>query len=188
MAGRRRHAGSCSEMVDTCGWWWRRDRRVRCLSGGRTDPRLPSIASLTAPRGRSLTWKGMMSMSTESSPLHPGAYPAHDSPDVARWQSRLPGCFSHFSKANVDCCIPVIVSFNEPLESQIDQCRRFDQKFARRHRISRCLRVDSRGTGKAHKKKEGSNSHYFHASQANCFARRCQSSAWGSGKLRLTVL
>src|SRR5262249_54380343 len=52
------------------------------------------IASLTAPRGRSLARKGMMSMSTESSPLHPGAYPAHDSPGVARWQSRLPPLLS----------------------------------------------------------------------------------------------
>jgi cobalamin synthase len=33
-------------------------------------------------------------MSTESNSLHPWAYPLHDSPDVARWQSRLPPLLS----------------------------------------------------------------------------------------------
>src|SRR5262245_35206721 len=35
-----------------------------------------------------------MSMSPESNSQHPWAYPSHDSPDVARWQSRLPPLLS----------------------------------------------------------------------------------------------
>src|SRR5262245_18525087 len=35
-----------------------------------------------------------MPMSPESSPLHPWAHPSHDSPDVARWQCRLPPLLS----------------------------------------------------------------------------------------------
>src|SRR5215510_7028300 len=35
-----------------------------------------------------------MSMSPESNSQHPWPYPSHDSPDVARWQSRLPPLLS----------------------------------------------------------------------------------------------
>ena len=59
MAGRRRHAGSCAAMVDTGGGWWRSDRGVRCLSGGRADPRSSRSSSSYALRGHRLCLGGV---------------------------------------------------------------------------------------------------------------------------------